>query len=148
MIKTARFALIFLTSQNLFFCERPARGSTEAPRVLSGPHAPDHSAKVGEVPGLHPYLAVRSEALDPASEARVRELVAAAEAEGLRPVLVCGQVQGLALASAFPQALIVQPGMLVDAPVPGGKAAPGLAHGGGTLPTPEEAAEILAALGY
>lgn len=147
MIKTPRFALIVLTTQPLTFCTRAPRGSSEAPRVVSGPHAPDFSARIAEAPAAHPYLQVRSSLMEPESLERVRGLVAAAEAEGLRPVLLCGQVQGLALQRAFPGVLIFQPAMLAELPG-GGRAAPGLSLGDVDPPTASEAEEILGALGY
>ena len=115
MLKTEGLRVFFLTSTPITFCRQDGE-------IVSGPHSPDAQLRVEESP-LIPggWLACPAGAVCPEDLDMLRDLVG--EEEGA--VVVCGDVQGRALAAEWPRLLCVRPRMTQMNP--GGRAAPGVA---------------------
>lgn len=119
MLKTEGLRVFFLTSTPITFCRQDGE-------IVSGPHIPDAQLRVEESP-LIPggWLASPAGAVCAADLEHLRELVGEEE-EGT--VVVCGDVQGRALAVEWPRLLCVRPRMTQMVPgAEGGRAAPGVA---------------------
>lgn len=137
MIKTPKYTIIFLCSQPVAFC-------TKSKVLVAGPFIPDTSCSIATDDTTHKYIEKPKADLDANSLATITEIINSINNRGAIPVFICDKLQGDALTTLYPSAIILYPAELIT--TSNGKAAPGILTNSNL--SDEDATELLSALGY